>query len=140
MSLIIENKGQDIVRTFFWETEMAKRGFLFLSSNAGAFRLLVPLTFGDIHEFQLAKDIIITRGFWERSKGDAMEILVNDGSDNPYSLHLSQSQLDRWPSSNDVGKTFVFTIWTNVSGNPFCSFKSECLYRVAEKLPYLKPR
>jgi hypothetical protein len=139
--MIIENEGPEIIRTNFWQTEMAKKGGFFLSANAGAFRLLVPSSFvAEIEEFETAKDIILTRGFWPESRGDAMEILFDDGTDNPYSLHLSQSQLDRWPSSTDIGRTFEFSAWTNHGGEPFCAFRSKCLYRVAKKLPYLKSK
>jgi hypothetical protein len=40
--LSICNSGQDISDTNFWDSEIASRGFTFLSWNAGAARLMVP--------------------------------------------------------------------------------------------------
>ncbi|MDX9788933.1 MAG: hypothetical protein RBT11_19320 [Desulfobacterales bacterium] len=41
MNLIqISNDGPEILSTNYWETEHAKKGFLYMSINAGAFRLL----------------------------------------------------------------------------------------------------
>lgn len=141
MPLIIENDGPEIIRTNFWQTDMAKSGMFFLSANAGAFRLLVPLLMTrEIEEFQTAKDIILTRGFWPESKGEGMEILFDDGTDNPYSMHLSANQLDRWPLKEDIGKSFIFSAWIMEDFKPICVFKSTCLYRTAKKLPYLKPK
>lgn len=42
--ITISNDGQKIVSTNYWDTEHAKRGFLYLSWNAGAGRLLLPDT------------------------------------------------------------------------------------------------
>jgi hypothetical protein len=143
MQLIIENNRQEIIKTNFWETDMAKKGGLFLSSNAGAFRLLVPFQhFREVAEFKSAKDVILTRGFWPESGGEGMEILFDDESDSPYSIHLSHAQLDRWPSKSDIGKEFTFTVWIfkTPAHTPFCAYKSKCLFRITKKLPYLKPR
>ena len=38
----IENKGQRIVRTNYFDTENARSGFVYLSWNAGAGRVLLP--------------------------------------------------------------------------------------------------
>lgn len=142
MSLLIENDGQEIVATNFWETEMADKGAFYLSTNASAFRLLVPTQHaGEVAEFQSAKDIILTRGPWSNAQQhNAMEILFDDGSDTPYALHLGQAQVDRWPLPEDAGRTLTFTAWILKDGKAHCAYRAECYYRTAPKLPYLKPR
>lgn len=40
--MIIKSNGADIVSTDYWDTEHAARGLVYLSGNAGVWRLLVP--------------------------------------------------------------------------------------------------
>jgi hypothetical protein len=40
--LLIENRGPAITRTNYWSTPHAADGYLHLSPNAGALRILVP--------------------------------------------------------------------------------------------------
>jgi hypothetical protein len=42
MQILIENNGQLIVGTNYWQTPHAKRGLVYLSYNAAAARLLIP--------------------------------------------------------------------------------------------------
>jgi hypothetical protein len=140
--LTIENKGQEIVETNFWQTDIARRGGFYLSGNAGAFRLLVPvIQEAAVADFQTAKDVILTRGPWPAAgQAKAMEILFDDGTDNPYAIHLGTAQVDRWPLQSDAGRTFAFSAWILKDGKPTCAYRSECLYRTASELPCLKPR
>lgn len=140
--LTIENDGPDITAANFWETEQGRQGAFHLSINAGAFRLLVPDQHKNvIAEFKTAKDVILTRGPWPDSgQENAMELLFDDGSDDPYSIHLGQAQVDRWPLAEDAGRTLTFSVWILKDGKPHCAYRTECYYRTAPKLPYLKPR
>jgi hypothetical protein len=139
--LTIKNNEQEIIETNFWRTEYARRGVFYLSANAGAFRLLVPQAHESaLAEFRTAKEVVISRGPWTAQGGrDALEILFDDGSDDPYALHLDAKQLDRIPATDDAGKDFVFTAWT-WAGKPICAFRHECYYRIVPSLPWLKPR
>lgn len=38
----IENEGQAVARTDYWQSVQAQAGYVYLSWNAGAARLLVP--------------------------------------------------------------------------------------------------
>ncbi len=38
----IENEGQAVTRTDYWQSVQAQAGYVYLSWNAGAARLLVP--------------------------------------------------------------------------------------------------
>lgn len=140
--LQIENDGQEIIKTNFWQTEQARSGGFFLSINAGACRLLVPYQHKNvIKEFEVAKEVILTRGPWpDAGEETAIEILFDDGSDDPYSIHLGQSQVDRWPPAQESGRTVQFSAWILKDGKPFCAYRSEAYFRTAARLPYLKPR
>jgi len=140
--LVIKNNDQEITETNFWETDQAKAGAFYLSINAGAFRLLLPQRHESIlAELETAKDIIISRGPWpDAAQQEAMEILFDDGSYAPFSIHLGANQVDRWPLPEDAGKTFVFTIWVLRNDKPLRVSIVGCYYRTATRLPWLKPR
>jgi hypothetical protein len=42
MVLQIQNAGPEVLATTYWRTEHARRGYLYLSFNGGALRVLVP--------------------------------------------------------------------------------------------------
>lgn len=134
--MIIRNNGREIVETDYWRSERAARGYVYLSINAGAFRLLVPkILEKEIKEMQTAKEVIISRGPWSQGgRDDALELLFEDGSDEPYSMHIVKEQVDRMPSSSDDGREFVFSIWTEEGKEA----EFVCKYREVNRLPYLK--
>ena len=136
--LQIENSGQDIASTNYWTSEHARAGLLFLSINAGAFRLMVPASQeSQIPEMRTATEAVVSRGPWpDRGLHDAFEVLFEDGTDSPYSLHMSPEQLDRLPTSGARKSEHVFSIWTSAGKQ----FECPCWYRIVERLPWLKPR
>ena len=59
---VISN-GSEIAHTNYWETEMAEKGFLYLTEVLGTFRLLVPpIHLAALAEMKTAKEVIIYRG------------------------------------------------------------------------------
>jgi hypothetical protein len=133
--LKIENNGPDIVSTNYWQSDYAANGYVYLTINSGAFRLLVPDQM-DMEDMLTAKEIIISRGPWPNgNKPDALELLFEDFSDSPFCLHIGAEQIDRMPTNEDAGKTFPFVIWT--SSGKVKEFV--CRYRTVPKIPYLKP-
>lgn len=40
--ILIENQGQIVKQTNYWDSEQARAGYCYLSWNAGAGRVLVP--------------------------------------------------------------------------------------------------
>lgn len=140
MNLIrIENNGKEIVSTNYFQSEHARRGYFYLSINASTFRLLVPPAQESvIAEFATAKEIIISRGNFQGY--DALEILFDDETDNPFSIHIVSSQIDRMPLSDDAGWSYMFSAWTNAERESVKKvFEKDCFYRVVPNLPYLKP-
>lgn len=114
MNLTIENRGQAIVRTNYWDSEPARAGFVYLSWNAGAGRLLLPDAVKDhLREMRSARYVIVSRGPWlEQGAREALELLFEDGSDEPYVVTLVAEQCDRLLPDSDQGGGFAITVWT----------------------------
>jgi hypothetical protein len=142
VSLTIQNHGPLILATNYWEGEFARTGKLFLTNNAGAFRLLVPPAEEQaIAEMATAKRVIVSRGPWpETGQADAFEILFDDETESPYAVHLTLVAVDRVPTDSDALKQWVFTAWTSPRrGKPHKALERPAFYRRVEKLPCLKP-
>lgn len=143
--LSIENHGPLILASNFWESPECAAGKLIVSINDRAFRLLIPPTLEPaIAEMQTARECLVTRGPWPAmGLADAFEILFDDGTNDPYALHLSPESFaslipsDEWIGAADV----VLTAWTSPRrGKPRMALQRPCWYRRAPRLPYLKPR
>jgi hypothetical protein len=136
--ITIDNNGPDIIATNYWTSEQARAGFLFLSINAGAFRLMVPAAQeAQIAEMRTAKEVIVSRGPWpDRGRHDALELLFEDFTASPYSIHLGTDQCDRLPVPADRHKEHTFTIWTSAGKQ----FECPAWYRIVKRLPCLNPR
>lgn len=112
--ITIENRGQAILTTDYWDTPHAHAGYLYLSWNAGAGRLLIP----DrqkllLREMKSAREVIVSRGPWpEHGNREALELLFEDDSDAPFCLHLVAEQTDRLLPDTDQGGGFVIAAWT----------------------------
>ena len=135
--LFIGNDGKAIAETNYWDSERAQKGFCYLSWNAGAGRLLLPdsqTVF--LKDMQTAKFVIVSRGPWDAQGGrDGLEILFEDNSDSPFSLHLSTESTDRLLPDTEQGSGFVITVWTR-DGEQLCLPGK---YRRVKKIPCLQP-
>lgn len=140
--LLTRNNGPEILSSTFWQSEGARRGIFHLSSNAGAFRLLVPqVQESVIAEMRTAREVVVSRGPWPaQRKDDALEILFDDGTDNHFALHLSIEQTDRLPLAENAAQKWTFTAWTLQGGEPAKVLTLDCYYRLVPDLPYLKER
>lgn len=130
--LIIKNKGKEILDTNYFDSELNINDKFYVSINAGAFRLLVP----DKHvneikrELELAKEITITRKMFHKGNGiQGFEILIDDNSDYPFYLQLSENAFDRKPSSFNENKSFVFSAWYREKNEIKKMFESQCFYK-----------
>ncbi len=132
----VENAGPEILSTNYFETEHAALGYIFLSVNAGAFRLLLPPTLEvQLAEMKTGRIVVISRGRWRER--DALEIMFDDGSRDPYCLHLGIEQVDRLPSRADDGRDdLLFSVWTS---GPRKVWECRCAYRMVATLPCLEP-
>jgi hypothetical protein len=106
--LTFVNDGPLLVATDYWQSETAAAGKLYVSINAGCFRLLVPKSqhavISDMRP--KAKHIVVSmlpRDKWV-DREYCLEWMVEDGSNTPWACHLSPGAVDRAPNHEDVGK------------------------------------
>ena len=133
----IINAGKKIKETNFWDSELAKYGKFYCSINAGCIRLLVPDN--QVHllsEMKTGKKVILSRGPWpQMGVDDGFEIMFEDYSNCPFSIHVGTESWDLLPDQNTTGSKWQFAIWTR-SG---CMYQSKCYYRIVDEIPHMKP-
>jgi len=140
-SLTFLNEGQRLVKTNYWQTEPALRGFMFLSTNAGCVRLLVPASAAQ--PARLAdmtngvKEVILTRGRLD-DVDEVTEVLFEDGTQTPILLHIDPKQVDRRWVVSDEGRRWRFAIYTQDRGK-VADFARCYLRRTTAPLPYAQP-
>ena len=134
--IIIENRGQAIASTNYWGSEHAAAGLLYLSWNASAARLMVPDSQKSLlREMRGAREVIVSRGPWvEQGAREGLELLWEDGTDNPFAVHLVAEQTDRLIPETQQGAGFDVTAWTRggVKG------RWPGRYRAVGRIPWLK--
>ncbi len=131
------NDGQLITSTSYWDSDRAKEGFLFLTYNAYAARVLVPDSqLQLLTEMRTGKHVIISAGPRAGKSGrDGVELMFEDHSDSPFAVHLDEVQVDGFfPDSANEWK-FVVTVWTR-SG---LQMKLPGRYRSVLHIPFLLP-
>ena len=119
--ITIGNRGKEIASTNYFDSELAGRGILFLSWNAGAARLLLPdVQMKLLREMRTAKNVGIYQGTL-RSGVLALEILFDDFSDYPFVMRMGHDQTDRYSRSGmGIGMgNFPFSVWTR-TGMKMC--------------------
>lgn len=140
--LEIVNHGPLIEASNYWDSEAARDGYLYLSINAGAFRLLVP----DVHRRILsdmrpgAKYVVVSflpLKDWQDGEY-CVEWMVEDGSSEPWSCHLSPSQVDRMPTPDSVGVEWVASVWDRKKGRPHKCLERKAYCQIVPHLPWLK--
>jgi hypothetical protein len=114
MSLIIENDGEEIKKTNYFESPYARGNKFYLSINGGAVRLLLPPSY--IPEFQkewkLAKRFVLTRKrMIEFGIPDGYEIWLDDKSNDPFKIQMSSNSADRLLPKEDHNRTIQFSVW-----------------------------
>ena len=136
--IVVENDGPEILSTNYWGLAEAKAGKLLVSINAGAFRVLVPPSSESaITDMATATQCVVSRGPWPgQGLADAVEILFDDGTNDPFALHLAVESFDRLPLAEDVGDKWVLSVWTKGSVK---RMERLCAYRLVPRLPWLKP-
>jgi hypothetical protein len=136
-ALVIANDGARLVETNYWQTDNARVGLMFLTTNAGCTRLLVPPS--QVHSIpdmtRNVREVVLTRGEWRGTPG-CIEVMFEDGSSSPFCLHIDPKQQDRrWLPSNE-GKRWRFAIYTEAG--KVADF-SRCFMRTRPTLPYVEP-
>lgn len=135
--LYIANAGQRIASTNYWGSELERAGYVYLSWNAGAARLLLPDSMKSvIREMRGASYVIISRGPWGAMGGqEGLELLFEDNTDEPYCLHIAAAQTSRTLPARDEGGGFFVTVWTRGGEK----LRLPGRYRRVEAVPCLEP-
>jgi hypothetical protein len=141
--LRIKSHGPLILSSNFWDLPEAKLGKLLVSCNAGAFRVLVPVA-AEVYldDMRTAKGCAVSRGPWSaQGLSDAFEILFDDGTTDPFALHLApESFVDTFPTAQNTAGEWVLSCWTRPRrGRPHKALERPCRYRIAVRIPYLRP-
>lgn len=135
----IINDGQKLVSTNYWATEHCARGFAYLTINAGAARLLLPPALHPaLADMRSAREVIISRGPLQPPAGrgqDGLELMFEDDSDAPFSLHMLMAQCDRALPANNQGGGFDLVVYTEAGEQ----LRLPARYRKVGALPCLDP-
>lgn len=139
--LEIHNHGPLVVRTNYWESDMAQAGKFYCSVNAGAIRLLVPQSQRPaIEDMRASTRIVLSRGPWPAmGLPEAVELLFDDGTDAPYALHLSPESFDLLPAEPPTGYEWVLSVWDEKKGRPHKAVERPCHWRRVPRIPWLRP-
>lgn len=140
----IHSHGPLILSSNYWGSRYDSAGILYLSCNAGAFRLLLPSGWDEaVKEMQTGRAVVVSRGPWSQDPGrgaDTIELLFDDGTKDPYAVHIQVEQCDRLPLPEDAGKEWLCTVWTAPRrGKPHKALERPAFYRSVDSIPYLKP-
>jgi len=140
---MINNDGPTIIDTNFWDSEWARRGLIYVSSNGGAIRLLVPDSqHAVIAEMEKGTRHVIAsylKKHLVRPDQLALEMLFEDGSDSPYAFHTNPGSFDRYPAPDDSNRVWRATVWEQKDGKPSMCLDLPLYIRTAYTLPCLQP-
>lgn len=143
--MLIINNNKNIIKTDFWATAWLNQKF-YLSFNAGACRILLPTNReGDIRDMKTAREIVLSLGPSDLWAGGSLmyEVLFDDGTISPYSLHTTLAAADRTLSPEDHGKRIELSVWLPKPGSGLmgarCAFRRKAYVRIADQIPCLKP-
>ena len=142
MSIIqTTNHGPLIVSSTYWTSEYARAGKVHVSCNAGAIRVLVPPQLRElIAAARAAQYAVLSRGQWPAAgRAEAVEIMLEDGTDSPYALHLGVESFDLLPAEPPAGQGWVIAFWDEKKGKAHKAVERRCHWRRVPKLPWLKP-
>jgi len=141
MQIEIHNHGPLILASNYWESDCERTGKIFLSPNAGAVRLLWPRSLRQaIEDMRAAQYAVCSLGPWPEQRLDqAVEILWEDGSDSPYSVHLSPASCGALPGEPAAGREWVISVWDLKKNRPHKALERICHWRRVPAIPWLKP-
>jgi hypothetical protein len=70
---------------------------------------------------------------------EAVEIMFDDGSESPFTLHLSPESFDLLPAEPPIDREWVVTVWEEKNGHPSKAIELVCHWRRVANLPCMKP-
>lgn len=103
----IQNDGPRVVSTDYWQTEHAARGLVYVSGNAGVWRLLLPrAAHGCLPGIRTGKSVSIEPSLQEPAR--CWDVVFEDGSDSPFFIAVDSRQFDR---AVEPGRNVRLTIY-----------------------------
>jgi hypothetical protein len=140
MLIQVSNHGPLITSTDYFSSELAQRGLVFCSVNAGAIRILLPRErWPDLNDMRQSKYCVLSRGPWPgERKPEAIEIMFEDHSGSPYALHLTPESFDMLPAEPPPGREWICTAWIEKDGAPHKSLERICHWRRVDKIPCMR--
>lgn len=151
--LRIDNEGETIAFTNYFDTPHAQAGLVFLSWNAGAARLLVPDDLAPIivPDMRDVREIFISRGLFNGESGyadlelsadprtphgrEAIEVIFDDGTATPKATIIESVQCDRLLLESSQDRTYPFLVVTRAGEQ----LRLPCRHRLVDMLPCLTP-
>lgn len=138
MSFIhIENDGQMITDTNYWDSDYARNGIWYFSVNAGCVRCLLPPGVWSSFEKSVVKTtdyVVISRGVYRGQ--DGYEILFEDHSSSPYVVETGANQWERAIPTFESGRTGIAF---HIYDNGLLVGKLHAKFRAVAILPFLRP-
>lgn len=140
-TMVVQNHGPLILATDYWDSELASKGKLYVSINAGAIRVLLPPAhYSVLADMRAAEECVLSRGPWPaEGAAEGIEILFDDGSQNPFALHLTPESFDLLPGEPGPGREWICSVWVARDGQPHKALERICHWRQVEQIPCLKP-
>lgn len=104
--ITIGNNGPLLVETNYWESEWASRGVVYMTANAGAWRMLVPSASHEhLAEMRTGTSVTIEPSI---NVPGNMDVVFEDGTPSPFCVSMSLEQFDR-PVAAGVCKFLVYS-------------------------------
>jgi hypothetical protein len=123
----LTNDGPALTSTNYWHSPLAEAGKMYLSLNARCFRLLLPpMMQAAIPEMATGKFVRVFRA----PPPHALRLMFDDGTDNPYQVHLSVQQIDVLPAPGDEGRSDLqCVVYDNERrGKPHAALQRQAVY------------
>ena len=131
----IFNMGEQIVAADYFGSDWENTGKYLVTCMGGAIRLLWPTCRkSTIQQMMSAKEIIVTRGFYEGQ--EALEILFDDHSGAPFKLLMTESSVVGFFPGDPGDKPWNFVVWMWVNGGPRIVFTRMAHWCQGTTLPY----
>jgi hypothetical protein len=105
-----------ILETNYFESDIAKNGYLFLSIFSNNFRLLIPERLKGIrNQIESIKSVIVTKGKMGSFDIDCIEMMFEDYTLTPLCIYIDKNLTDFMPDSSYLKKELSFEAYFSVS-------------------------
>lgn len=127
------DNNKEVATTDYFETELAKKGLVYLSYCNGCIRMFIPeLVEKHIPEMKTGKEIVISVS----AKTNQIEIMFDDSSEAPFCINISKEMIDFaiWKKSHN--KQVDFYAYTEDLKKVI---DTKCYMRIVPSIPCRQP-